>query len=95
MEGIDQYIKTLTLDEIEKHNELIRECRLREAELLICRENSLKDAKRLGVLTGELLEGVTEIYASAESLKKTYKEFLNDILQGILEKIPEDRYFHS
>lgn len=95
MDRIDSYIKTLTLDEIEKHDELIRECKLREAELLSCRETSLEDAKRLDVLTRKLLEEITDIYKSTESLKKTYNEFLNDVLQDAIAKIPEDRFFHS
>ncbi len=85
---IEDYLKTLTPEERERHKELIEECRQREKDIRESYDNareSIKEVKKNYEMIGENLKKMCEFYGELEKLVEVADKMnkATDSLEGV------------
>ncbi len=92
MKTIDDIVNTLSIEERKLHEELIRECKGREAETIQNGEKLRQDIEKLANLFRILLMDIESIHSVSLQLNEQRKE---GNVKLDLSMIPDDWFFHA
>ncbi len=95
MKKIEDIVASLTPQERKQHQQLIKECREREASFIELGKALSENVEKLIETTNKILLDINRFYKLSLELQEYCRDIKDDMLKDSIESIPDDKFYHA
>ncbi len=92
MKNISTIIAALSADEKKLHADLIKECKVREKQIIENCEKTRNDLIKFSQAMNETYQNILKIQESINIIKDAHSNFKGDFHLNLLRNLPEERF---